>query len=203
MHGANRLGGNSLSDLIVFGWLSGLGAKAYIDALTDTPQLDAEAVDAARKRATAPLNRESGENPYLLHDELQDIMHAHVNIVREGGSMKEGIAKLEALEERIKNVKAHGSSQFNPGWHEALSMESLIVTAKMVAKAALIREESRGAHTRLDFEGESKEWVKYELLISKGEDGSMQIKKTERAPAPPELESIARATLEELEANNG
>ena len=201
MHGANRLGGNSLSDLIVFGWLAGKGAKEYIDALSDTPQLNAEEVDAARKRATAPLNREDGENPYLLHDDLQKIMHDNVNIVREGGNLQKGIEMIEALKKKVANVKAHGSSQFNPGWHEALSMESLVTTAEMVARAAEIRKESRGAHTRLDFEGEDKEWEKYELVIFKGENG-MVVDKRERKAAPPELAAIARATLEELEGKN-
>jgi succinate dehydrogenase / fumarate reductase, flavoprotein subunit len=199
MHGANRLGGNSLSDLIVFGWLSGQGAKSYIDALDGKPELDSEQVDAARKRATAPLNRESGENPYLLHDELQDLMHECVNIVRTGEGLQKGLDGIAAMKPRVANVKAHGSSQFNPGWHEALSMESLLITAEMVAKTALIREESRGAHTRLDFEGENKEWEKYELIISKGADGEMVVDKRERAAAPDGLEAIARATLEELE----
>jgi succinate dehydrogenase / fumarate reductase, flavoprotein subunit len=201
MHGANRLGGNSLSDLIVFGWLSGKGAKAYIDALTEDPQLNPEEVDAARKRAIAPLNRESGENPYLLHDELQEIMHKNVNIVRNAEDLKKGLEQIEALKPRIANVKAHGSSQFNPGWHEALSLSSLILTAEMVTRTAIIREESRGAHTRLDFEGESKEWEKYELIVSKDETG-VKVDKRERPAAPPELEAIALATLEDLENNN-
>jgi succinate dehydrogenase / fumarate reductase flavoprotein subunit len=156
-------------------------------------------VEAARKRAIAPLNRESGENPYLLHEDLQQIMHDNVNIVREGPNLQKAIDDLEALKVKVANIKAHGSSQFNPGWHEALSMSSLMITAEMVARAAHIRQESRGAHTRLDFEGENKEWEKYELVISLGEDGNMVLDKRERKAAPPELEAIARATLEELE----
>ncbi len=200
MHGANRLGGNSLSDLIVFGTIAGQGAKDYIGKLESTPKADDEQIVGVYRKATDLLNRETGENPYLLHEELQAIMGEHVGIVREGKELEEGIEKLQALKTRVANVKADGASQYNPGWHEALSMESLMIVSEAVARAGHMREESRGAHTRLDFEGERDEWLKYNVVISKAADGSMNIVKEERPEPPPHLKEIAHSKIEDLES---
>ncbi|MBF0276629.1 MAG: fumarate reductase/succinate dehydrogenase flavoprotein subunit [SAR324 cluster bacterium] len=202
MHGANRLGGNSLSDLIVFGWLSGLGAAEYIKSLSSKPEINPSQVEEARSEAVAPLNRESGENPYLLHEELQTIMNDNVNIVRTKEELETAIEQLEELKKKMQTVKADGASQYNPGWHEALSLHSLITSAEMVTRAALMREESRGAHTRIDFEGEREEWEKVEVIVRKGESG-MEVIKQDRPAPPKELADIAYATLEELEGTNG
>jgi succinate dehydrogenase / fumarate reductase, flavoprotein subunit len=200
MHGANRLGGNSLSDLIVFGKLAGTGAAAYVSALSSTPRADNEQIVAAFRRATDLLNRESGENPYVLQEELQEVMGKNVGIVRTGEELEEGIEKLGQLAKRAGNVKAHGASQYNPGWHQAISMSSLMVVSQAVARAAHMRQESRGAHTRIDFEGERDEWLGYNLIIRRGPDGDMVIDKVER-PAPPKyLEEIAHAKIEDLES---
>ena len=199
MHGANRLGGNSLSDLLVFGWLAGKGAAAYIEELDSEPAIDAAQVHAARKHAIAPLNREAGENPYLMHEELQDIMHAGCNIIREGGELREAITKLEALRTKIGNVQTPGASQYNPGWHEALALYSMITVAEAVTRAATLREESRGAHTRVDFAGEQPEWSKVNIIVSRNADGSMSVVPEERGEPDPELKAIARASLDELE----
>jgi succinate dehydrogenase / fumarate reductase flavoprotein subunit len=200
MHGANRLGGNSLSDLLVFGKLAADGAAAYIKTLSAPPKADDEQIKTAFRNATAPLNRETGENPYLLQDELQAIMDYHCNIVREGKELAEGIAKLEPLKARAKNVKALGASQYNPGWHQALSIQSLLITAEAVSRAALMREESRGGHTRVDFPGESDEWLKYRIVIKRGPNGEMQVNKEAKPPAPQALSEIANAKIEDLEA---
>ena len=199
MHGANRLGGNSLSDLLVFGRLSGVGAVNYVRSLTSTPKIDEEQAKAALRRARAPLDRESGPNPYVLHDKLRDTMQAYVGIWRTKDGLEKGLAELEALKAEIAVVKATGSSQYNPGWSEAVDLEALIVNAEAVAKGALIREESRGGHCREDFEGESKEWVKYNIVHHKGPDGRMVSEKVLRPAGPEELVKIAEATLEELE----
>ena len=201
LHGANRLGGNSLSDLIVFGALAGKGAAAYVSDLEKTPKADDDQIKAAVRAATAPLNREKGENPYLLHEQLQEIMNEHVGIIREGPELEEGIEKLEKLAKKAKKVKAHGASQYNPGWNVAIDIPSLMLTSQAVAKAAHMREESRGAHTRLDFEGERDEWLKYNIIVERGDDGEMRVQKVER-PEPPEelLEEIAHAKIEDLEA---
>ncbi len=201
LHGANRLGGNSLSDLIVFGALAGQGAKQYLDKLGGKrPHASDEAVTAAFRKATAPLNRESGENPYVIHDELCDLMGKHVGIIREGKELQAGIEKLQALKQRVANVKAHGASQYNPGWHEALSLESLVITSEAVARAGLMREESRGAHTRSDFFSEREEWVKYNIIVYKGADGEMKVEKIAREEPPTYLSAIANAAIEDLEA---
>ena len=203
MHGANRLGGNSLSDLIVFGWLAGKGASAYAKGLESAPEVNGEQVTAGIRRATACLNREEGPNPYVLHSKLQDVMHANCNIIRDAEGLKKAISGLDELRPDFDRVKAHGASQYNPGWHEALSLSSLMLTAQSVSRAALMREESRGAHTRLDFEGEREEWGMANIIVKKGDDGEMIVEKRMRSEEPPELVAIARATLEELEGGNG
>jgi succinate dehydrogenase / fumarate reductase flavoprotein subunit len=200
MHGANRLGGNSLSDLIVFGKLAGTGAKKYIDGLKNTPRADDEQIKAAFRRATAPLQRDSGENPYVVHEELTRTMGQCVGIVRSKSELERGIEELQVLKKRVKNVKADGASQYNPGWHEALSLESLLVTSEAVALAAHMREESRGAHTRIDFENERPEWLQYNIVITKGPDGQPRVEKVERKPPPDYLKQIAEANIDDLEA---
>jgi len=199
MHGANRLGGNSLSDLIVFGQLAGKGAADYVDALKSRPAVADDQIEAARSEAVAPLNRESGENPYLVHEALQEIMDANVNIVRTGEELSTAVGQIEELRGRAAMAKAHGASQYNPGWHEALSLRSLLLTAEVVTKAALTREESRGAHTRIDFEGEREDWGKRLVVVRKGGDGKVEVSVEERTTPPDELSKIANATLEELE----
>jgi succinate dehydrogenase / fumarate reductase flavoprotein subunit len=199
LHGANRLGGNSLSDLLVFGQRAGRGAAAYVRGLGATPCADDEQVRRAFRRATEPLHRASGENPYLLHEELQTLMDSAVGIVRTSEELDHGIEELGRLAARVANVKAAGASQFNPGWHEALSMRALIVVAEAVARAARVREESRGAHTRVDFEGEREEWLRYNVVVRRGGDGEMQVRKVERPAPPAELARIARSEIEELE----
>jgi succinate dehydrogenase / fumarate reductase flavoprotein subunit len=200
LHGANRLGGNSLSDLIVFGKLAGTGAAQYIAGLTSSPKPNDAQIESIFRAATSVLNRESGENPYLLHEELQELMGKHVGIVRTGKELEAGIEKLEALKLRVANVKAHGASQYNPGWHEALSLQSMLIVSEAVARAAHLREESRGAHTRLDFEGEDDAWLKYNIVIKRTAAGELQVTKVERPEPPKHLAEIARAKIEDLEA---
>ncbi|MFT5130897.1 MAG: succinate dehydrogenase / fumarate reductase flavoprotein subunit [Rhodothermales bacterium] len=198
MHGANRLGGNSLSDLLVFGKLAGDGAADFAGKC-EQGEIDAEQVNTIIRSATDILNREKGENPFAVHDELQDIMGEHVGIVREGAELEAGIAKIDALKEKAENVKAHAAPQLNPGWHEAIDLQSLMITAEAVARHAHMRQESRGAHTRIDFEGERDEWLDYNIVSRKAADGSMEVEKVKRPDPPEELEYIANASLEELE----
>ncbi len=201
MHGANRLGGNSLSDLIVFGKLAGDGAKEYIDTLGGTaPKTDSEQVASAVRRATEILNREKGTNPYILHEKLHETMAKGVGIVRKKEELETAIEELEALKIEALSMKAPGTSQYNPGWHEALSMKSLLVTSEAVTRAALMREESRGAHTRLDHPGESAEWVKYNVIVKKAADGSMEVEKRPKPEGPAPLVAIANAKIEDLES---
>jgi succinate dehydrogenase / fumarate reductase flavoprotein subunit len=200
LHGANRLGGNSLSDLIVFGRLAGIGAAEYVRSLDSRPHGADDTVRAAFRRATEPLNREDGANPYLLHEELQEIMGSFVGIVRTAEELVQGLDKLEVLKEKAKGAKARGSSQYNPGWHEALSLHSLLITSEAVARAALMREESRGAHTRLDFEGERDEWLACNVVIRRGASDEMQVEKVRRPEPDPALAAIAYADIDELES---
>jgi succinate dehydrogenase / fumarate reductase flavoprotein subunit len=203
LHGANRLGGNSLSDLIVFGKLAGDGAKQYVSGLAATRRSDSaidDQIKAAIRRATEILNRETGTNPYLLHGKLEEVMSKGVGIVRQKDELEKAVAELEALAGEAQTMKAPGASQYNPGWHEALAMRSLLITSEAVTRAALTREESRGAHTRLDFPGESAEWVKYNVIIKRGEGGKMEVEKRERPEGPAHLVAIANAKIEDLEA---
>ncbi|HZJ67173.1 MAG TPA: FAD-binding protein, partial [Kofleriaceae bacterium] len=200
MHGANRLGGNSLSDLIVFGKLSGDGAKQYIAKIGVAPRPAPEQIAAAVRRATEILNRESGANPYVLHDKLQVTMSKGVGIVRKKDELEAALHELEALKQEAQTMRAPGASQYNPGWHEALSMRSLLITSEAVTRAALMREESRGAHTRLDHPGESPEWVKYNVIVKKRGDGTMEVEKRARPDGPAHLVAIANAKIEDLEA---
>ena len=199
MHGANRLGGNSLSDLIVFGKLAGDGAKQYIAGLGATPRPSSDQITAAIRRATEILNRETGANPYVLHDKLQGVMSRGVGIVRKKDELEQAVRELDELKAEAATMRAPGTSQYNPGWHEALSMRSLLVTSEAVTRAALVREESRGAHTRLDFPGESPEWVKYNVIIKKGGTG-MEVEKRLRPDGPAHLVAIANAKIEDLES---
>jgi succinate dehydrogenase / fumarate reductase flavoprotein subunit len=199
LHGANRLGGNSLSDLIVFGRLAGAGVAAYVSDLGATPRADDVQITSAFREATDILNRESGENPYLMHEALQEVMSTNVGIVRTGEELQTAVEQLNALKVRAQNLKAPGTSQYNPGWHEALSVKSLLIVGEAVARAAYLREESRGAHTRLDFEGEREECGRFNIVTKKGPGGEMQVEKVQRSDPPKELAAIAYATLEELE----
>jgi len=198
MHGANRLGGNSLSDLLVFGKLAGDGAANYINSLTGQLKCSNEEVGKIIKGATDILNREGGGNPYLVHEKLQSIMQTFVSIVRTGEELEAGLDKLQELKADIKGVSAHASAQYNPGWNEALDLKNLIVTAEAVTRAALIRQESRGAHTRLDFAGEQEEGLEYNIVIKRTDSG-MSTEKVKREDPPKELADIGFASLAELE----
>jgi len=184
---------------LVFGMLAGKSAADYLDGLEGTPEASAETLDAAIREATAPLNREEGPNPYLVHEDLQAIMNDGVNIVRDKEGLEKSIQAIEGLKPQVASVKAHGSSQYNPGWHEAISLVPLLVTAESVARSALVREESRGAHTRADFPGEQEDWQTTLVVISKSEDGSMAVRQESTQEPPSGLSQIAHSSLEDLE----
>jgi len=201
LHGANRLGGNSLSDLIVFGKLAGDGAAAYVKGIGDLPKLSNDEITANIREATAPLNRSEGNNPFTLHDDLCDIMGEHAGIYRTEDGLGAGLDKLVTWREDIKTAKAHSSSQYNAGWHEALDLKSMAIVSQAVTMAAKARQESRGAHSRADFELEDKEyWGNRNLIISRGDDGEMKMTEYERPEPDAHLKKVARATVEELDA---
>ena len=200
MHGANRLGGNSLSDLLVFGRLAGTGAAQYVKGLGAPTRIDERQVAEAVRRATAILNREAGANPYAVHEDLQEVMGRYVGIVRSAEDLKVALKELERLKADASGVKAVGASQYNAAWHEALDLRSLLITAEAVTRAALVRQESRGAHTRADYPGERDDWQKVNVIVRRGRDGGMETEVVTRPDPPKELAAIAFAAIEDLEA---
>ena len=184
MHGSNRLGGNSLSDLLVFGRRSGLGAAEYVSALpeSDRPSVPEAALEAAAAVAVAPLERAEGENPYAIHGELQVIMNDLVGLIRRESEMKTALVELDKLRTREAQVSAPGGRAYNPGWHLALDLRNMLVVAECVAQAALERQESRGGHTRDDYPGMSPEWRKINLICSATAPGTVSLT---RQPNPP------------------
>jgi len=167
MHGSNRLGGNSLSDLLVFGRRAGIGAAEYVAGLGGLyPAAPDAAVAAAAKAALAPFDTENGENPYTIHQELQQTMNDLVGIIRKAEEMQEALHKLVEFAARARNVSVEGHRQFNPGWHLALDLQNMIAVSECVARAALLREESRGGHTRDDFPVMSNVWRQKNLICA-------------------------------------
>jgi succinate dehydrogenase / fumarate reductase flavoprotein subunit len=157
MHGSNRLGGNSLSDLLVFGRRAGMGAAAYVKQNSDASVSEAT-VAAAAARIEAPFARTGGENSYSLHAELQEITHNLVGIIRTGTELKEAIEKIAEIRKRSANVAVSGGRKFNPGFHLAFDLDNMLLVAESTAKSAISREESRGGHTRDDFPSMNSGW---------------------------------------------
>jgi succinate dehydrogenase / fumarate reductase flavoprotein subunit len=165
-HGSNRLGGNSLSDLLVFGRRAGLGAVEYLDGLSGAPTPPEADIAAAAAEVAAPLERTGGENPYTVHSELQQTMNDLVGLIRRESEMTTALKELEKYRERVAQVSAEGGTGYNPGWHLALDLRNMLLVAECVAMAALERQESRGGHTRDDFPEMSPEWRKINLMLS-------------------------------------
>jgi succinate dehydrogenase / fumarate reductase flavoprotein subunit len=190
MHGSNRLGGNSLSDLLVFGRRAGLSAAQYVDALGGSrPAVRDAHVESARRAAVAPFDGDGGENPYTIHAELQQTMHDLVGIIRTASELQEGLDRLEKLKERAKRISVQGDLIFNPGWHLALDLSNMLIVSECVARAALAREESRGGHTRNDFPDMSSEWRQVNL-ICRPEGGGVAVDQQPLPSMPPELLSL-------------
>jgi succinate dehydrogenase / fumarate reductase flavoprotein subunit len=189
LHGANRLGGNSLSDLLVFGRLAGLGAVEHAKQYGEAPVADEAQVKAAAEALLVPFERQ-GEGPYEIHRDLQEIMQHKVGIVRTEDDLKSAVAELDKIQERINKVAVNGSIQFNPGWHLAQDLRNMVVTSKATAKCALERRESRGGHTRLDYPNASAELEKVNAVIKKGADGTMQYQTIAKPEMPDELKKL-------------
>lgn len=165
MHGSNRLGGNSLSDLLVFGRRAGLHAAGYASDGGERPAVSQEQIDAAATEALAPFHATEGaENPYTLHQELQTTMNDLVGIIRREAEMAEALERLAALRVRAARAGVEGHRQFNPGWHLALDLRNMLLVSECVARAALERTESRGGHTREDRPAMEREWRPVNLL---------------------------------------
>ena len=157
MHGSNRLGGNSLSDLLVFGRRAGMGASEYVKKSGANP-VSESSIKAAAEKIEAPFSRSGGENSYSLHAELQEVTHNLVGIIRTGEELKNAIEKIAGIRKRSANVSVSGGRKFNPGFHLAFDLDNMLLVAESTAKSAIKREESRGGHTRDDFPGMNSKW---------------------------------------------
>ena len=185
MHGSNRLGGNSLSDLLVFGRRAGMGAVEYVKNNGANPVSDAS-VKTAATRIEAPFSREGGENSYALHAELQEVTHNLVGIIRTGAEIEEAIEKIADIRKRSANVSVAGGRKFNPGFHLAFDLDNMLLVAESTAKSALRREESRGGHTRDDFPGMDTTWRQINN-ISSFDGKQVNVKAQPLPPMPKEL----------------
>jgi len=167
LHGANRLGGNSLSDLVVFGRRAGLHAAEYAKKLTGRLAIDAGQVEALARACLEPFERTGGENPYAIHQDLQECMQSLVGIIRTEGELKKALEEIATLRERCRRIKIDGNRQYNPAWHLALDLHSLLTVSHAVTLAALERKESRGGHTRDDYPKTDPELGKVNLVVRK------------------------------------
>ncbi len=187
MHGSNRLGGNSLGDLLVFGKRAGESATAYAQSLgAGRPKIDEAEVKAAQVSALAPFEVEGGENPYTIQSDLQQSMNDLVGIIRTAPELAESLADIEAYKERAKRMVVEGHRQYNPGWHLALDLRNMLIVSECIAKAALAREESRGGHTRDDFPGPDPVWGTKNLVVNLNAAGTGVELHEKPLPAMPE-----------------
>ena len=182
MHGSNRLGGNSLSDLLVFGRRAGMGASEYVKKSSANP-VSESSIKAAAERIEAPFSRSGGENSYSLHAELQEVTQNLVGIIRTGEELKNAIEKIATIRERSANVSVSGGRKFNPGFHLAFDLDNMLLVAESTAKSAIKREESRGGHTRDDFPGMNSKWRQVNHISSF--DGSKVSVREQALPAIP------------------
>jgi succinate dehydrogenase / fumarate reductase flavoprotein subunit len=190
INGANRLGGNSLSDLIVFGKRAGEYA-AQLAKERPSPTLDAGVVDRAVKASLEPFNRgASGENPYKVQHDLQDAMQSLVGIVRTESEMQEAIRTIAGLRERATRVGVDGHREFNAGWHTCIDLRNLLDVAEAIARSAVERKESRGGHFREDFPDKKDEFATFNFGSKLQPDGSMTVYRIPLPPIPPELKQI-------------
>ena len=201
LHGANRLGGNSLSDLVTFGRRAGLHAAKAAASIDSWSEIEISKIHEGIDKMMAPLNREGGENPAIIVNELREMMQEKVGIIRSQKLLEEALEELEVFKERSASSSPGGGVIYNPGWHQALELDAMIVVSKMCAMAALWREESRGGHTRDDFPvPDHEKWGKINSVISMGEDGEMGIQSRRYPPIPSELKELLDA--EDLEGEN-
>jgi succinate dehydrogenase / fumarate reductase flavoprotein subunit len=196
INGANRLGGNSLSDLLVFGKRAGEHAAAFARA-HESGRVDRAQVDAAARRCLEPFERQGradGEGPYKVQHDLQDMMQDLVGIVRNEADMRRALEALAGLWERARRVKVAGNREYNPGWHTALDLPNLLTAAEAVTRSALERKESRGGHFREDFPDKSPEFARFNVVVRREGDGHMEVS---RVPIP-EMPAPLKQVIEEM-----
>ena len=193
LHGANRLGGNSLSDLLVFGKRAGEHAAGFArDNTAITP--DPGEVDEAARAALAPFDRAGGENPYAVQHDLQAMMQDLVGIVRREDEMQRAIGELAKLRVRAARAGASGNREFNPGWHTALDLDNLLTVSEAIVRSAISRKESRGGHFRDDFPEKQAEFGAFNITVRRGRDGGMELEPAQIPALPAELKSIIEET---------
>ena len=190
MHGSNRLGGNSLSDLLVFGRRAGGAAAEHAAKRSGLVALAEESLADAARAALAPFEREGGENPYTVQAELQQTMHDLVGIIRTAPEVEQALVRIAALRERVAALSVEGHRQYNPGWHLALDLPHMLLVSECVARAALAREESRGGHTRDDFPAPDPDWGRTNLVCTRAADGGVTVTRQPLPQLPPELAEV-------------
>ena len=189
LHGANRLGGNSLSDLLVFGKRAGEYAAHYAKENT-LGAIHPDELASAEKRALMPFERDSGEGPYAVQHALQDLMQDLVGIVRQEKEMLLALERIQQLKARAERVGVAGNREYNPGWHTAIDLNNLLTVSEMVTRAALERKESRGAHFRDDYPAKDQKFGSFNIVVRKGAGGEMQVTREPIPEMPPELKQI-------------
>ncbi|HKS83718.1 MAG TPA: FAD-dependent oxidoreductase [Candidatus Acidoferrales bacterium] len=188
LHGANRLGGNSLSDLLVFGRRAGLAAAEHVKGTPD-PKFDAAQIGDAARHMLAPFERPEGENPYTIHHDLQDMLQSLVGIFRAEEDLKRAMAELDKLKDRAARVHVDGSRLFNPGWHLSRDIQCMLIVAEATTRSATARRESRGAHSRIDYPNYDDAWAKkHNCIVKKGD--SMVMFESPVTEMPDELKKI-------------
>jgi succinate dehydrogenase / fumarate reductase, flavoprotein subunit len=199
LHGANRLGGNSLSDLLVFGRRAGMGVVEYVEQNLHGTEIEERKIRTEISRVLEPLEKEGeGENPYFMQQELQEAMMEHANLMRNEDSLKEGLGKVLALKDRLPNVKVEGTRLFNPGWHTAQDIRYLIQISEIILRTALERKERRGAQWRLDFDGPDEELGKINFIVKKDRQGEIGIERREIPPMPEHLASLLEGKVADM-----
>ena len=191
LHGSNRLGGNSLSDLLVFGKRAGEHAAGYAKGVAAAPKIDDAQADEERRLLQRPFESGGSENPYTLHEDLQAVMAEHAGIARTGDGLRQGLDKVLALQARCERMHVGGSMLFNPGWHECRDVRFMLTLAEAIFRCAIEREESRGSHWRLDFPDQIPEWGRKNLVVVQ-EGGGMVVRTRPVPQMPPELERLVR-----------
>jgi succinate dehydrogenase / fumarate reductase flavoprotein subunit len=191
MHGANRLGGNSLSDLLVFGARTGEGASDFAAGHAEPPYVDPHQVQDALAELAAPLERTEGEDPYELQRDLQATMQGLVGIFRTEADLAEAIGRLGELSERARSIRVTGGRLYNPGWNLAFEIRNLLVVSEAIARSALQRTESRGAHSRLDHPAtDDARWGGVNSVVGRGPDGAMAVTTSQLPALPDELKAL-------------
>jgi succinate dehydrogenase / fumarate reductase flavoprotein subunit len=192
LHGANRLGGNSLSDLVVFGRRAGQYAAEYARGITSAPAVDSGTVEELARAALRPFDGGGTENPYAVQRDLQDCMHALVGIIRTEDELIKALEELAVLRERAGRVRVEGHRQYNPGWHLALDLGPLLAVSECVTRAALDRRESRGAQTREDFPNTDPDLGKVNIVVRQ-RDGEVTLAREPLPAMPEELQALLRS----------